>query len=1410
MGWKKALGWTAGGLVAAVGLVFAGLQTQPGQRALAGTISSLASSPGSRFEITGLSGFFPTNLRIAKVAMSDRQGPWLSVDDAHLQWSFASLFSGRLRIDEVAARKIEVLRPPLPPEKPSPPSSSGGGIGLPMGVDLRALAVDDLHVGAPLGGVDSHWKLGGNTLLAADGTQSHLKLDMKRTDGPVAHLAADLGFALDRFYVDGQITAEESTQGGVIAALIGRPDLKQVSLKLVTKGDRNAGKADLNVTAGDAMSSTGSAQWQRAGAATAVSLNVSAVAPGLPDSPIARMLRAPATLTADATLDDSGLLVVKSAKLAAGPARVAATARYDNRTDKLEAMTTVETDAAGPLADLAGGVTWRALHVDMATALSGLSKAPQGTATIKGSADELAYPALGDKAPPPQHVDVAAEIALRSDGRIVVQSFNATAPLLALKGNAGYTPDTQAADGKVAIDLPDFAPLSTLAGLPLAGRGHLDLSLSKKREGGHVEWQGTLDDLSLPQMPPGLRRQTVKLSGGAAVQQDKSWKLDAVRVATDGMSLLMSGQGQDRTGEINLALDLPRLGLLQSDVSGAASAKGKVTLKPAGGDLHFAVDLSDLSRNGITARQLSLVLDASLEGEAARGKLTAAGDLANQPLSLDGSFARDADGSLQVPSLQGHWASASADVKDIAITPKGTTGSGHVEMGNLADLKPLVGTDLAGALKLDITTEPDPAGKVTVALRGDKLRSGTTGVGNLQLDASVTDPLGRAATDATLKATGLAGIADLGQATATVKGDKSAFDTTVKVAGRTTNANIAARIEPTPGEVRIALQHFDARYQGIPVALDAPTHLKVVGSRVTIDPASLRLGGGRLGVNGVVDPAASDLTVDIAALPLSLINTFAPDTGVEGSLQAKAHVTGALADPTVQATYAASGLRVKRPETALLPALALQGTASMAAKQATFDAHVSAGGTTNLGIKGKASIPQGNAPLAATVALSGNLDIAPFAPALGDSVRNVTGALTPNLSITINGKSITGSGTMSLANATLYLPASGLRLTGGHASLAIEGNMLRLQQLAFQTAKNGTLSAAGTVELDPAAGFPVDLTVTTHQALLANRPDLIATVSSDIKVTGSTDKGFDVKGPITIDRADIAIGVSQAANYPTIAVTEINGAGAPGPAARKTPPPAPLAKPGPKPPEPGGVRLALDIRAPQAVFIRGRGLDAEVGGSFTVSGNPSAPAVLGALALRRGTFNLLGHQLNFTRGNVSLQNVNAIDPDLDFAATTDVNSTTIEVDITGTSQAPKISLTSTPALPQDEAMAMLLFGKPSSSLSPVELLSAAQALAELTGGTPAGGGFFGRLRNSLGLDQLTVNSSSSGNSGSSSPSLEGGRYVAPGVYVGAQQGASDNSSRGVVEIEVFKHTKITGAIGADSNDKVGAKMDWDY
>ena len=53
--------------------------------------------------------------------------------------------------------------------------------------------------------------------------------------------------------------------------------------------------------------------------------------------------------------------------------------------DKLAATIDLRSGQAGPLADLAGGVTWRAAQMNVKADLSGLAGKPQGSATLTGS-----------------------------------------------------------------------------------------------------------------------------------------------------------------------------------------------------------------------------------------------------------------------------------------------------------------------------------------------------------------------------------------------------------------------------------------------------------------------------------------------------------------------------------------------------------------------------------------------------------------------------------------------------------------------------------------------------------------------------------------------------------------------------------------------------------------------------------------------------------------------------------------------------------------------------------------------------------------------------------------------------------------------------------------------------------------
>ena len=128
-------------------------------------------------------------------------------------------------------------------------------------------------------------------------------------------------------------------------------------------------------------------------------------------------------------------------------------------------------------------------------------------------------------------------------------------------------------------------------------------------------------------------------------------------------------------------------------------------------------------------------------------------------------------------------------------------------------------------------------------------------------------------------------------------------------------------------------------------------------------------------------------------------------------------------------------------------------------------------------------------------------------------------------------------------------------------------------------------------------------------------------------------------------------------------------------------------------------------------------------------------------------------------------------------------------------------------------MAQLLFGRSTRNLSPLQMAEIGQSIGSLAGLTGTGGGFLDRVRRALGFDRLAVGSDPNARTDGSSlagSSVELGRYVAPGVYLGARQGAEAGSTTAVVEIEISPNVKVESEIGGDSRSRIGVSVEWDY
>jgi translocation and assembly module TamB len=198
------------------------------------------------------------------------------------------------------------------------------------------------------------------------------------------------------------------------------------------------------------------------------------------------------------------------------------------------------------------------------------------------------------------------------------------------------------------------------------------------------------------------------------------------------------------------------------------------------------------------------------------------------------------------------------------------------------------------------------------------------------------------------------------------------------------------------------------------------------------------------------------------------------------------------------------------------------------------------------------------------------------------------------------------------------------------------------------------------------------------------------------------------------------------------------------------------------------VTLDVGLEAPGQVFLRGRGLNAEFALDARVEGTLAAPRLTGVARVVRGEWEFAGRRFEFDDDGRVILSMRPEAVRLDLRAVREDPNLTAVVRVQGTAAAPLVTLTSTPALPQDEILAQVLFGRSSARLSAVEAAQVAAAVAALAGG----GGFdvLGGLRELAGLDRLSFGSDAAG------VTVAGGKYLSDDIYIeiigGGQQGSA--------------------------------------
>ncbi len=950
--------------------------------------------------------------------------------------------------------------------------------------------------------------------------------------------------------------------------------------------------------------------------------------------------------------------------------------------------------------------------------------------------------------------------------------------------STGSASDAQASGlrGSLGLTLPQLGPLAALGGVPLDGHAALRVEFSRRDTatvlgvggtvaltGGQPQAVGLIGDrgvigLTASVAGQDLRLYSLALSGRALALQASGSVLSRVLDASFGLRIpdLRAALPTLRGA---LALDGSAQGPLD-DVAARLGASGTVgTAAVPEGAVRLALDATHLPR----APQAHLRLDASLD---------------RAPLILDARLQRLVDGAVHLSLDRFGWKSAGGHA-DLTLPPGASLPLGNLElrMTRLADLSRVAGQAIGGSLAAVLRTT-QPGGAAHPMLRLDLTGSASTAaarVGRLALGGTVQDPAGDPDIDLSLRADGIFARGASGAARATMRGRQKALAIALQggfdhVAGAPARIDTALVLDLP--DRRVSIGRLAAQAKGEALRLLAPSRigfgprLEVDRLRATLAPLAGGAAPATLDVAGTISPRL-DLTASLANLTPALARPFAPGLDAGGVIALQARLTGSTGRPDGSVHLTAQGLRLRSGPGASLPAADLDARADLAGTSARIAARLAAGRQIGLTVSG-------TAPLAADGALglraAGHVDLAVGNAVLGAQGRQAAGQLALDLGVGGTVRAPQLDGTIQLSGGQVQDFGQGLRLTDIAALIRAQGQTLSIERFTAR-AGDGSIGASGSVGA-LAPGLPVDLHITASRARPLSSDLLTAVLDADLSVRGQAASRLDLAGSLTVDSASINV---PSGLPPSVAKLDVRRPGdQPAP-----PPTAPAAV----------VGLDLTLRAPGQIFVRGHGLDAELGGTLHVGGTTAAPVIAGGFDMRHGTFSLVGATLTFTKGRVGFDGAgvtNKIDPSLDFTAESFVNADVAQLHVGGYADAPTITLSSTPQLPQDQVLALILFQQSTTQLSPLQIASLAAGLAELSGVGGGGPGVLGAVRGRLGLDRLSVGS---GGANSTGASVEAGKYVTRGVYVGARQSTSGSGTQAQVQVDLTKRLKLNTVVG---------------
>ena len=379
-------------------------------------------------------------------------------------------------------------------------------------------------------------------------------------------------------------------------------------------------------------------------------------------------------------------------------------------------------------------------------------------------------------------------------------------------------------------------------------------------------------------------------------------------------------------------------------------------------------------------------------------------------------------------------------------------------------------------------------------------------------------------------------------------------------------------------------------------------------------------------------------------------------------------------------------------------------------------------------------------------------------------------------------------GDITITNGEYNYKQYGILLKDITAIISANEQKISFNKISANDRFNNPLTASGTASLDQIKTF--NLTATTDKFNLMNTPYLQGEVKGQLSINGDKNSATS-KGNFILGTLEIKIPEHFQQNIPELHISEVIQANDEIVYTNDTP---------------YELKLDIALKTAEKVYVRGWGVDTQLKGDLHVTGYASAPLINGTLSSMRGKYQEFGKSLKVKEGILTFDGPISPSPYLNIVGVTYVGSNEIRLILSGSIQTPDITIESTPAMTQEEALSMLLFGENPENISTFQALQLADGVRRLSG---HGRGFdpLGLGRKILGVDDISFKNDSEN---PKNTSIGVGKHLSDKIYFEIEKGRQEGSTKTKIEVQITPKISIENITKQEGNTSFGINWRFDY